>query len=34
VNQEKTDINAHLKVGERNEWFCNGSFYISEDDEW
>ena len=34
VNQEKTDINAHLKVGERNEWFCNGSFSISEDDEW
>ena len=34
VNQEKTDINAHLKVGERNEWFCNGSFSIFEDDEW
>ena len=34
VNETKTDINAHLKVGERNEWFCNGSFSISEDDEW
>ena len=34
VNETKTDINVRLKVGERNEWFCNGSFSISEDDEW
>ena len=34
VNETKTDINVRLKVGEREEWFCNGSFYISEDDEW
>ena len=34
VNETKTDINVRLKVGKREVEICNGSFSISEDDEW
>lgn len=33
VNKTKTDFNARLIVGDREEWICNGGFYIFEDDE-
>ena len=33
VNETKTDVNVRLKVGEREEWICNGEFWIFEDNE-
>ena len=33
VNETKTDINVRLKVGEREEWICNGEFWIFQDNE-
>lgn len=33
VNKTKTDFNARLIVGDREEWICNGGFSIFEDDE-
>ena len=33
VNKTKTDVNVRLKVGEREEWICNGEFWIFEDNE-
>ena len=33
VNETNTDVNVRLKVGEREEWICNGEFWIFEDNE-
>lgn len=33
VNETKTEVNVRLKVGEREEWICNGEFWIFEDNE-
>ena len=34
LNETKTDVNVRLKVGEREEWICNGDLFIFKSREW